>query len=98
MSNSPAKGARRLVESALMVALGVVISMLKFIDLPFGGSVTIASMLPILIIAYRHGMAWGTLTGFVYGLFQMLLGLNTFSYFTTWQSVYVIINCTQFIH
>jgi thiamine transporter len=90
MSNSPAKGARRLVESALMVALGVVLSMLKFIDLPFGGSVTIASMLPILIIAYRHGMAWGTLTGFVYGLFQMLLGLNTFSYVTTWQSVVAV--------
>ena len=89
-NNSPAKGARRLVESALMLALGVVLSMLKFIDLPYGGSVTVASMLPILIIAYRYGMGWGTLTGFVYGLFQMLLGLNTFSYVTTWQSIVAV--------
>ena len=89
-NNSPTKGARRLVESALMVALAIVLSMLKFIDLPFGGSVTVASMLPIIIIAYRHGMAWGTLTGFVFGVFQMLLGLNTFSYVTTWQSIVAV--------
>jgi len=88
--NSPTKGARRLVESALMVALAIVLSMLKFIDLPFGGSVTVASMLPIIMIAYRHGMAWGTLTGFVFGIFQMLLGLNSFSYVTTWQSIVAV--------
>ena len=42
MSNSSVSGgARRLVESSLMLALGIVLSMIKFIDLPFGGSITV---------------------------------------------------------
>ena len=91
MSNSSVSlGARRLVESALMLALGIVLSMIKFIDLPFGGSVTVASMLPVIIIAYRHGIRWGVLTGFVFGIFQMLLGLNNLTYVTTWQSVVAV--------
>ncbi len=88
--SSVSSGARRLVESALMLALGIVLSMIKFIDLPFGGSVTVASMLPVIIIAYRYGVRWGMLTGFVFGIFQMLLGLNNFSYVTTWQSVVAV--------
>ena len=91
MSNSSvSSGARRLVESALMLALGIVLSMIKFIDLPFGGSVTVASMLPVIIIAYRYGIRWGMLTGFVFGIFQMLLGLNNLTYVTTWQSVVAV--------
>lgn len=91
MSNSSVSGgARRLVESSLMLALGIVLSMIKFIDLPFGGSITVASMLPVIIIAYRYGIRWGMLTGFVFGVFQMLLGLNNLTYVTTWQSVIAV--------
>ena len=44
----------RLVESALLLALATVLSLIKVLDLPYGGSVTACSMLPILLIAYRH--------------------------------------------
>ena len=43
---------RALVESAVMVALAFILSLIKVIDLPYGGSVTVASMLPIVIISY----------------------------------------------
>lgn len=66
----------RLTESAIMIALGTVLSILKLIDLPYGGSVTIAHMLPVILIAYRYGTRWGLFTGAVYGLLQMLLGIK----------------------
>ena len=72
----------RLVESALLLAVAAVLSMVKVLDLPYGGSITAFSALPILLVAYRHGTAWGLFTGFAYSLTQLLLGLNTLSYAT----------------
>ena len=85
------KTVRVLVESAVMVALATVLSLIKIVDLPFGGSVTIASMLPVAVIAYRHGILWGLGTGLVYGAIQQLLGLNNLTYVTGWQSVLAVI-------
>lgn len=82
---------RALVESAVMVALAFILSMIKVIDLPYGGSVTVASMLPVVIISYRWGLKTGLLSGLVYALTQQLMGLNNLSYVTTWQSVLAII-------
>ena len=59
------------------------LSLIKLVGLPYGGSITVCSMLPVLIIAYRHGTAWGLLTGLTYGLLQMLLGINNLSYATS---------------
>ncbi|MBP5178820.1 MAG: energy-coupled thiamine transporter ThiT, partial [Lachnospiraceae bacterium] len=39
--------ARKITEAAIMIALATVLSLIKLLDLPYGGSVTIASMLPI---------------------------------------------------
>lgn len=80
-----------LVECAIMIALATVLSMVKLAELPYGGSITIASMLPIAIIAYRRGMGWGLGSAFVYAVIQQLLGLNSLSYVTTWQSVVAVI-------
>ncbi|MCH5297700.1 MAG: energy-coupled thiamine transporter ThiT [Ruminococcus sp.] len=79
-----------LCESAIMIALATVLSMLK-IEWPFGGSITICSMLPILVIGYRYKPIWGFFTGIVYGLIQMLLGLSNFAYATSWMAVLMII-------
>ena len=47
-----------LVESAVMIAIATVLSIIKIAELPYGGSITLASMLPIAIIAYRRGTGW----------------------------------------
>lgn len=70
---------RQLVESALMVALATVLSLIK-IDLPFGGGVTIASMLPIILVSHRYGFRWGLFTAFVYSVLQLLLGVDNVGY------------------
>ena len=45
----------RLVETAVMIALAVILNDLLSIKWPFGGSITIMSALPMTIIAYRYG-------------------------------------------
>lgn len=80
----------RLVESALLLALATVLSLIKLLDLPYGGSITAASMLPIILIAYRHGVGYGMFSALVYSLIQMLLGMSSFSYFKTPGAVIVL--------
>ena len=62
---------QRITESAIMIALATVLSLAKLVDLPYGGSITPASALPLIIIAYRYGVGWGCLTGLAYSLTQM---------------------------
>lgn len=85
------KSVYRLTESALMLAFAAVLSVIKLVDMPYGGSVTLFSMLPIVIIAYRYGTKWGLLTGATYGLLQMLLGLDNLSYATSFGAAVAII-------
>ncbi|MBR4334851.1 MAG: energy-coupled thiamine transporter ThiT, partial [Clostridia bacterium] len=77
--------------SAIMVALASVLSLIKLADLPAGGSVTCASMLPILVIAYRNGPLWGLGSGLVFSVVQLVTGLSVLSYVTGWQSVLAVI-------
>lgn len=71
--------------SAIMIAFSVVLSAIcaaiPFLNLPFGGGFTIASMLPVIIVAYMYGTKWGLLTAFAYSIMQLLLGFNTVSAF-----------------
>lgn len=91
MELKTSKQIRAMTECSIMVALSTVLSLIKIIDMPYGGSVTIASMLPIVIAVYRHGAIWGIGTALVNSVIQLLLGLNNLSYFTTWQSIVAII-------
>lgn len=72
---------RRITETAIMIALATVLSYVVFSKLPMGGSVTLFSQVPIIIIGYRYGLKWGAATGVIHGLLQMVLqGLENFSY------------------
>ncbi len=81
----------RLVEGALLLAVAAVLSMVKLLDLPYGGSVTACSALPVLLIGYRHGTRFGLFSAFVYALLQLLLGMSTLSYFSTPLSIVAVI-------
>ena len=91
MERSNVSQTRKLVESSILVAIATVLSIIPIVSLPYGGSITVASMLPLIIISYRHGLGWGTASGFVYGIIQQLLGLKVLGYVTTWQSVVAVI-------
>ena len=81
---------RALTECGVMVAFASVLSLIQLGSLPAGGSITLASMLPLVVIAYRHGTSWGLGAAFTASLIQMLLGLSAFSYVTTWQSILAV--------
>ena len=66
-----------LVEAALMVALAFVLSFIPFIELPWGGSITLFSTLPIFIMSLRHGAKWGVGTAAVYSLLQLMQGMDS---------------------
>lgn len=70
---------KKLVLSAVMIAIGTVLSLdpFKFGGLwLFGGGVTFCSMLPLVIISYIYGCRWGILTAFAYSLIQLILGVD----------------------
>jgi len=73
---------KRLTESAMLLAIAIVLELVaKMIipEMPFGGQVTIVSMLPVVLISYRHGMKWGFVASFTYALLEMALGAKTVS-------------------
>lgn len=59
-----------LVEGAVMVALATVLSFIKIINLPWGGSITLLSMLPIVVFSLKRGIGHGLTASFVYSLIQ----------------------------
>ena len=71
---------RRLVESALMLALSTLLAEIAIIKFPFGGSVTIFSQVPMVVISYRYGIKWGAFAGLCMGVVQMLFGMGNFAY------------------
>lgn len=65
----------KLTLSAIFVALATVLSLIKVVKMPLGGSVTLLSMLPIVIISVMLGLKWGFGSAFVYSLIQLILGI-----------------------
>lgn len=57
-----------------MLALALLLSMIKFYHFPNGGSITAASMAPIIIISLMYDTRWALFTSFAYSLLQMLEG------------------------
>lgn len=81
MSNSQINTTRKLTETAIMLALAVLLSYVTVFQAPMGGSITAFSQVPIVIIGYRYGFKWGAGTGIIYGVLEMLLqGLGNFAY------------------
>lgn len=74
---------RCLVEAAIMVALAQVLSYVKLMELPNGGSLTPA-MFPIILFAVRWGAGPGLLAGFAFGTLQLIFDG---AYAATWQSM-----------
>ena len=73
------KRTQKLIECAIFIALATVLSLVKIIPMPFGGSVTLLSMLPIIIISYRHGLKWGIPSALIYSVIQGLLDVSVIS-------------------
>ena len=84
----------RLVLTSIFVGLAVALSFAKLFEMPMGGSVTLGSMLPILLLSLALGVRWGLAGGAVFALFQLLQALlegNVFPYCETGTALIVCI-------
>ena len=73
--------AKQLAFCAMGLALAYLASYIKPIELPFGGTVTLFSMLFIVLIAYWYGVKTGILVGLAYGILQFIQEPYVLSFF-----------------
>ncbi|MCX7657481.1 MAG: energy-coupled thiamine transporter ThiT [Oscillospiraceae bacterium] len=64
---------KKLVTSAIMLALASVLSTIKIFQMPLGGSITLLSMLPVVLLSIKYGTKWGFFSAFAYSLIQFAL-------------------------
>ncbi len=65
--------AKQMAFCAMAIALGTVLSNLKVYEFPFGGSITLLSMLIICLPGYWFGLEAGLITGVAYGVLQLII-------------------------
>ena len=72
MTNTKTK---MLVEGAVMVALATILSYIRIVKFPWGGAITVLSMLPIIVFALRYGIKSGLAVSLVYAIVQLGQGI-----------------------
>lgn len=65
----------RMLEGAMMLALATVLSYIRVFKLPWGGSVTLLSMLPIVLFSIRRGVGSGLIVSVLYSFIQFGQGI-----------------------
>lgn len=70
------KRTRILVEGAVMLALATALSYIRIYKLPWGGSITLFSMLPIVLFSIRRGLKAGLAVSFLFSLIQFFQGIG----------------------
>ena len=73
---------KRITESAMLLAMALVLELIAKMFIPeqaFGGQITIVSMLPVVLISYRHGMRWGFVASLTYAMLEMAIGMKNVS-------------------
>lgn len=63
---------KKLTNSAIMIALSLVLSFCAVFKAANGGDVTIGSMVPVIIISFMYSTKWGIFTSFVYTVLNMI--------------------------
>lgn len=65
-----------ITSAGICIALAFVLSQLKLFEMPMGGSVTPASVLPIVVFCMAFGPAWGFVAAIVFALLQLIGGFT----------------------
>ncbi len=61
-----------IVYAALCIAMSFALSYIRFLQLPQGGSITLASLLPLMVFSYMYGIRKGVMAGVIYGFLQFI--------------------------
>lgn len=74
--NSQKKSIYKITVCAVMIALGTVLSLVKVWEMPLGGSITLLSMLPGVLISVMYGISWGVVSAFISSAIQLFISLG----------------------
>lgn len=74
--------AKRIAFAGISVGLSFALSYAKITPVPYGGSITLASFVPVLVYAYVYGVADGLLAGTIFGLLNFISGPYILTPFT----------------
>jgi len=85
-----------LTECAIMLALSFALSCAKLFEMPMGGSVTVASMLPVMLISIKYGVGMGLSTCFVYSLTQLMQAIASANVFPYCETPATLVICILF--
>ena len=67
---------KKLALCAIMMALATILSIFPKISAPYGGSITVGSMLPIMLMSMLLGPKWGVPVAIGYSVIQMLMDIS----------------------
>ena len=81
VSEKKRMGTKQLVFCAMAMALAFITSYIKIFNMPWGGSVTLCSMLFIVLVGNWYGPKTGVLVGLVYGILQFIQEPYVLSFF-----------------
>ena len=85
-----------MCECAIMLALAFALSCAKLFEMPMGGSVTVASMLPIMLISVKYGIRAGLATSSLYSITQLLQAFASANVFPYCETPATLITCILF--
>ena len=85
-----------LATCAVMLALAFALSCIKLFEMPMGGSITMASMLPIMLVSIKYGAISGVSTAFLYSLTQLLQAFASGNVFPFCETPATLIVCIFF--
>lgn len=80
-SNKRKMTTRQLVFCAMAMALAFITSYIKIFEMPWGGSITLCSMLFIVLVGNWYGVQTGILVGLAYGILQFIQEPYVLSFF-----------------
>lgn len=63
---------KSIAYAAICIAMSYALSYLRIVRMPQGGSITLASLLPLMLYSFMFGARKGVFAGFIYGLLQAL--------------------------
>lgn len=66
---------KSIAYAGICIAMSFALSYIKFFEMPQGGSLTLASLLPLMIYSYMYGVRKGVLAAFAYGILQAVQGI-----------------------
>jgi len=80
--NRPALATRKVLESALLIGISLVLNEIARFNSTwiYGGSVTLGSMIPLVMLCWRWGTRQGLFSAFVFSLLQLFLGMKNVMY------------------